>query len=115
LGPGRKYKELFLKRFPGVGSKPGSSQFHLFSHFHHFTAEPQRLPESIENFVLSLQHLLRHRLLPKDQFFCGVLYFTGSDVFNKKMRAHALEQGQILQNSVSDKKFSGKFLCLNYG
>jgi hypothetical protein len=27
-----------------VGSEPGSSQFHLFSHFHHFTAEPQRLP-----------------------------------------------------------------------
>jgi hypothetical protein len=27
-----------------VGSEPGSSQLHLFSHFHHFTAEPQRLP-----------------------------------------------------------------------
>jgi hypothetical protein len=24
------------KRLPGVGSKPGSSRFHLFSHFHHF-------------------------------------------------------------------------------
>jgi hypothetical protein len=34
----------FFKRLPGVGSKPGSSRFHLFSHFHHFTAEPQRLP-----------------------------------------------------------------------
>jgi hypothetical protein len=22
-----------------VGSEPGSSRFHLFSHFHHFTAE----------------------------------------------------------------------------
>jgi hypothetical protein len=37
-----------------VGSKPGSSRFHLFSHFHHFTAEPQRLPFSA-NFLLSLQ------------------------------------------------------------
>jgi hypothetical protein len=36
---------LFLKkRLPGVGSKPGSSRFYLFSHFHHFTVEPQRLP-----------------------------------------------------------------------
>jgi hypothetical protein len=33
------------KRLPGgVGSKPGSSRFHLFYHFHHLTAEPQRLP-----------------------------------------------------------------------
>jgi hypothetical protein len=35
---------LFKKRLPGVGSEPGSSQFHLFSHFHPFAAEPQRLP-----------------------------------------------------------------------
>jgi hypothetical protein len=27
--------EHFLKRLPGVGSDPGSSRFHLFSHFHH--------------------------------------------------------------------------------
>lgn len=36
------------------------------------------------------------RLLPKDQYYCGVLYFTGSDVFNKTMRAHALEKGFTL-------------------
>nr|CAD29094.1 chimeric DNA-directed DNA polymerase bf4-3a [synthetic construct] len=29
------------------------------------------------------------RLIPKDQYYCGVLYFTGSDIFNKNMRAHA--------------------------
>jgi hypothetical protein len=34
----------FFKRLPGVGSEPGSSRFNLFSPFHHFTAEPQRLP-----------------------------------------------------------------------
>jgi hypothetical protein len=33
-----------LKRLPGVGSEPMASQFNSFSHFHHFTAEPQRLP-----------------------------------------------------------------------
>ncbi|KAM7018328.1 DNA polymerase beta [Tautogolabrus adspersus] len=33
------------------------------------------------------------RLIPKDQYFCGVLYFTGSDIFNKNMRTHALEKG----------------------
>ncbi|TRY63795.1 hypothetical protein TCAL_07287 [Tigriopus californicus] len=36
------------------------------------------------------------RLLPVDQFFCGVLYFTGSDLFNKNMRAHALDMGFTL-------------------
>ncbi len=36
------------------------------------------------------------RLLPSDQYFCGVLYFTGSDMFNKQMRAHALEQNFTL-------------------
>ena len=36
------------------------------------------------------------RLLPADQYYCGVLYFTGSDMFNKNMRAHALEKGFTL-------------------
>jgi hypothetical protein len=41
-----RFLKYFLKRLPGVvGSKPGSSRFFLFSHFHHFTAEPQRLPD----------------------------------------------------------------------
>nr|CAD29113.1 chimeric DNA-directed DNA polymerase xf4-5n [synthetic construct] len=33
---------------------------------------------------------------PKDQYYCGVLYFTGSDIFNKNMRAHALEKNYKL-------------------
>ncbi|XP_038641146.1 DNA polymerase beta [Scyliorhinus canicula] len=36
------------------------------------------------------------RLIPKDQYFCGVLYFTGSDLFNKNMRTQALEKGFTL-------------------
>lgn len=36
------------------------------------------------------------RLIPHDQFFTGVLYFTGSDTFNKIMRSHALEKGFTL-------------------
>jgi len=36
------------------------------------------------------------RLLPSDQFYCGILYFTGSDVFNQGMRAWALERGFTL-------------------
>jgi hypothetical protein len=46
---------LVKKRLPRVGSEPGSSQFHLFSHFHHFTAEPQWLPS---NFFLSLDFVV---------------------------------------------------------
>lgn len=36
------------------------------------------------------------RLTPHDQYYCSILYFTGSDVFNQRMRAHALEQGFTL-------------------
>lgn len=32
------------------------------------------------------------RLSPYDQYYCAILYFTGSDLFNKEMRAHALEK-----------------------
>ncbi|XP_020895429.1 DNA polymerase beta [Exaiptasia diaphana] len=33
------------------------------------------------------------RLIPHDQYYCGILYFTGSDEFNKRMRHEALEKG----------------------
>ncbi|CAH1795220.1 unnamed protein product [Owenia fusiformis] len=33
------------------------------------------------------------RLIPHDQYYCALLYFTGSDTFNRNMRAHALDQG----------------------
>jgi hypothetical protein len=46
------FKKYFLKRLPGVGSEPGSSGFHLFSHFHHFTAEPQRLPNLRSMYIV---------------------------------------------------------------
>jgi len=49
--------------------------------------------------VCKLQQHFRRldiRLLPKDQFYCGLLYFTGSDIFNKEMRAEALNKGFTL-------------------
>lgn len=33
------------------------------------------------------------RLVPSDQYFCALLYFTGSDLFNKRMRTHAVDKG----------------------
>lgn len=33
------------------------------------------------------------RLIPNDQYYCGILYFTGSDEFNRRMRQEALEKG----------------------
>ena len=36
------------------------------------------------------------RLIPIDQYYFGILYFTGSDLFNKQMRAHALDKGFTL-------------------
>lgn len=49
------------------------------------------------NFTCSncISHVSQ-RLIPKDQYYCGVLYFTGSDIFNKNMRTHALEKGFTL-------------------
>nr|CAI5817277.1 unnamed protein product [Callosobruchus analis] len=36
------------------------------------------------------------RFIPHDQYYCAVLYFTGSNIFNQNMRAHALEHGFTL-------------------
>lgn len=36
------------------------------------------------------------RMIPCEQYYCAILYFTGSDVFNKTMRTHALENGFTL-------------------
>ncbi|XP_012276350.1 DNA polymerase beta isoform X2 [Orussus abietinus] len=36
------------------------------------------------------------RLAPYDQYYCAVLYFTGSDLFNKNIRKHALEKKYTL-------------------
>ncbi|KAJ8916042.1 hypothetical protein NQ315_010910 [Exocentrus adspersus] len=48
---------------------------------------------------LDLEHPTRRldiRLIPYDQYYCCILYFTGSDMFNKEMRTHALEKGFTL-------------------
>ena len=44
----------------------------------------------------SVARRLDIRLIPQDQYYCGILYFTGSDLFNKNMRAHALDRGYTL-------------------
>lgn len=36
------------------------------------------------------------RIIPHDQYYCALLYFTGSDAFNRDMRSHALEKGFTL-------------------
>jgi DNA polymerase beta len=57
------------------------------------------------------------RLIPNDQYYCGILYFTGSDLFNKNMRAIALEKDFTL-NEYSLRKIGttgipGKPLTIN--
>uniref|UniRef100_A0A8C4E5I4 DNA polymerase n=1 Tax=Dicentrarchus labrax TaxID=13489 RepID=A0A8C4E5I4_DICLA len=56
-----------------------------------FMVRPGRL-FLLSNYLVSIPS----RLIPKDQYYCGVLYFTGSDIFNKNMRTHALEKGFTL-------------------
>jgi len=36
------------------------------------------------------------RMIPHDQYYCALLYFTGSDQFNKAMRQRALDEGFTL-------------------
>ncbi|KAI4494976.1 hypothetical protein M0804_001177 [Polistes exclamans] len=36
------------------------------------------------------------RLVPYDQYYCAILHYTGSDLFNKNIRAHALEKKYTL-------------------
>ncbi len=47
----------------------------------------------------SQTHLHRRidlRMIPHEDYWCGLLYFTGSDFFNKQMRKIALERGFTL-------------------
>lgn len=46
--------------------------------------------------VDTLARRLDIRLTPHDQYYCAILYFTGSDMFNKEMRTHALQAGFTL-------------------
>uniref|UniRef100_A0A674PM80 DNA polymerase n=1 Tax=Takifugu rubripes TaxID=31033 RepID=A0A674PM80_TAKRU len=55
-----------------------------------------QLQESDDDEEEYLHRRIDIRLIPKDQYYCGVLYFTGSDIFNKNMRTHALDQGFTL-------------------
>jgi len=47
-------------------------------------------------FSDSVPRRLDIRLVPHNQYYCGVLYFTGSDIFNKNMRGWALDRGFTL-------------------
>lgn len=42
---------------------------------------------------LKISKICCFRLIPNDQYYCGILYFTGSDEFNRRMRQEALEKG----------------------
>lgn len=53
------------------------------------------LPKS-EECPSPLHRRLDIRVIPMDQYYFGTLYFTGSDMFNKRMRTHALEKGFTL-------------------
>ncbi|CAL1543179.1 unnamed protein product [Lymnaea stagnalis] len=51
-----------------------------------------RLPEGDDGKEFPFRRI-DIRLLPHDQYYCALLYFTGSDVFNANMRQEALNQG----------------------
>jgi hypothetical protein len=65
----------FFEEVSRSGEQTWSSHFNLFSHFHHFTAEPQRLPKGrkyLQNhgidpeiFTKSLNYLQNHGIGPE--------------------------------------------------
>ena len=57
------------------------------------------------------KHYVIFRLIPSDQYYSGVLYFTGSDLFNQQMRAEANEKGFTI-NEYSIRLARKKFSCL---
>lgn len=64
----------------------------------------------VDDFSIAFFFFLR--LIPKDQYYCGVLYFTGSDIFNKNMRTHALEKGfTINEYTIRPLGVTGEYLC----
>ena len=68
------------------------------------------------------------RLIPHDQYYCALLYFTGSDAFNRDMRAHALDKGftlneyrlcpmgsqglSVVQSTMQGKKIPHAYVCV---
>ncbi|KAF7406255.1 hypothetical protein HZH68_005624 [Vespula germanica] len=50
----------------------------------------------IPNDKSKLFRRLDIRLVPYDQYYCAILHYTGSDLFNKNIRAHALEKKYTL-------------------
>jgi DNA polymerase/3'-5' exonuclease PolX len=47
--------------------------------------------------------ILATRVFPDDQYFCALLYFTGSDQLNRQMRIVAQEQGYKLNEYTIEK------------
>ncbi|KAK3090872.1 hypothetical protein FSP39_015386, partial [Pinctada imbricata] len=55
-----------------------------------------KLPDDEASTSKGIYRRIDIRLIPFDQYYCALLYFTGNDLFNKNMRAHALEIGFTL-------------------
>ena len=52
----------------------------------------------IGKFKTEMHHRIDIKYYPMDQFAYAVLYFTGSDMFNRKMRLEAMNQGYHLSD-----------------
>uniref|UniRef100_A0A914VLV9 DNA polymerase n=1 Tax=Plectus sambesii TaxID=2011161 RepID=A0A914VLV9_9BILA len=66
------------------------------------------LLKSEEGEPARIHHRIDVRLIPHDEYFCGLLYFTGSDEFNRQMRATALDKGYTLNEYCIRKLSSDK-------
>ena len=55
----------------------------------------------------------RVRIIPHDEYYCGLFYYTGSTEFNHQIRKYAHKKGFILNEySLRRKGTAGKFLKL---
>lgn len=81
----------------GFGAKKFSGICQLLPSSIGTSSAYQSLPDDIKD---TLQRRLHRRIdirfIPYDCYPCGVLYFTGSDIFNTQMRLRAIEMGYTL-------------------
>ncbi|KAJ0175568.1 hypothetical protein K1T71_008727 [Dendrolimus kikuchii] len=103
---GLKYFEDFEKKIPrseiiAIENKMKENIYKLDPKFTVTICGSFRRGKSESGILYKLRDDLPYRrldirLVPCEKYYCAVLYFTGSDVFNKAMRTHALEKGFTL-------------------
>lgn len=63
-----------------------------------------KLPDDINEYKPHIHRRIDVMFICHDQYYCGLLHFTGSDFFNNQLRSHAIEKGFHLSEFAITKK-----------